>query len=219
MAGSSIVYILDEASKWTSDFQYAMLKPLEDTPDHVYFFLCTTDPLKLLDAIRTRCTKVSFSSLTIKELIKIERRVCILEGIEVSRDILEAIAEKSDGSPRSALVLLEQVLSIEGEEERKKYIESTILSEEDTDIINLCRALLDNKNNWKDISMLIKDLGKAKKLDEPEKVRYAVLGYMNSVLLSGNTNPRAIAAIEAFSEPTYNTGKVGITIAALSTIL
>jgi hypothetical protein len=78
--------------------------------------------------------------------------------------------------------------------------------------------LLNEKNGWREIAALLKKLKENGKLDEPETVRYIVLGYMNSVLLSGKKIPRAILALEAFSEPTYNTGKVGITLACINTI-
>ena len=219
MSGDCVVYILDEVHKFTPDMQNALLKPLEDTPDHVYFFLCTTDPQKLIKALVTRCTKVQFTSLDAIQLLKLLKKVNKLEEGDVSRDILEDIADKSEGCPRTALVILERVLSLETEEERKQYLKDGYFGEADPEVIELCRALLDEKNKWKSIATILKNLNTSEKLVDSEKVRYAVLGYMNAVLLNGSLSPRAVVAIEAFSEPTYNNGKFGITLACLTTVL
>jgi hypothetical protein len=60
-------------------------------------------------------------------------------------------------------------------------------------------------DDWKKISIILKGIEA-----EPEKVRYAVLGYMSSVLLSGNNSSRAAMIIECFEEPFYNSGKAGL---------
>ena len=66
--GDALVWIFDECHKWTNDMQNAMLKPLEDTPDHVYFFLCTTDPQKLIKPLVTRCSVVAMKPLNDEEM-------------------------------------------------------------------------------------------------------------------------------------------------------
>lgn len=218
LSGKAKAYIIDEVAKTTSDYQNAMLKPLEDTPSHVYFFLCTTDPQKLIKAIRTRCTEVSFEALPSEKIIKVLKRVCKLEGIHITPDILESIADASDGSARKALVLLEQVSSLESEEEMEKFLKEYGSFDAEPEVINLARTLLDSKSTWKQIAPLIKELQASGKMDDPEKVRFAILGYMNAVLLNGATIPRAIIALEAFSQPTYNNGKFGITLAALTVV-
>ena len=66
------VWLIDECHKLTNDAQNALLKALEDTPEHVYFFLCTTEHKKLLKTIRTRCTEMPVDFLSdgyIRDLI------------------------------------------------------------------------------------------------------------------------------------------------------
>ena len=63
MNGSVKVYLIDEVHSTTRDGQNAVLKALEDTPQHVYFLLCTTDPEKLLPTIRNRCTTFTVTKL------------------------------------------------------------------------------------------------------------------------------------------------------------
>jgi len=219
MSGSCVVYILDECHRWTADFSNAMLKPLEDTPEHVYFFLCTTDPQKLIKPLKSRCTEVKFESLSVEYISKLLRRINKKEGTKVSKEHIEQIAENSEGCPRKAIVILERLIALDDEISREQYLKTCNVLEDEKEVIELCRALLNDKQGWSEIAKLVKELNANGKLDDPERVRYAVLGYMNAVLLSGKKMPRAISAMEAFSEPTYNTGKFGITLACISTII
>lgn len=219
MGGSTKAYIMDECSRWTPDLQNAMKKILEDTPEHCYFFLCTVDKNKLIKEILTRCTEVKFELLSAEDIIKLVKRVSKLEDFGLSKIVIEAIAEKSDGCPRTALVILERVGALESEEDQLAYLKKVYLSDDDPEIIELCRILIDEKSSWGDVAKVLKRLQVGGKLDDPEKVRYSVLGYMNAVLLNGKKLPRAIKAMEAFMEPTYNTGKFGITFACLMTVL
>jgi len=68
ISGDCRVWLIDEAHKLSNDAQNAFLKMLEDTPNHVYFFLATTNPQKLLKTIRTRCTEVVVKSLGDKNM-------------------------------------------------------------------------------------------------------------------------------------------------------
>lgn len=219
VSGDAIVYIIDEVQKVSPDFAGAMLKPLEDTPPHVYFFLCTTDPQKILKAIRTRCTEIKLELLPPEKLVKVIRRVIKLENLNISKEISSQIAEKAEGCPRKALVILEQVASLELEEEQESYLDSGTFSEEDVEIVQLCRKLIDIHANWQHIAKILKQLSADGKLDDAEKARYAILGYMNAVLLNGTMNERIALAIEAFSEPTYNSGKAGITLACVKVMM
>lgn len=216
--GNAIVYILDECHKFTNDMQNALLKPLEDTPEHVYFFLCTTEPNKLIKALQSRCNNIKTVSLKSEQINKVLSRINRLEKLEVSKDIIEQISDASDGSSRDAIVMLGQVSCAENEKEMQKILTSKG-NEDDIEIIELARALLNDKNTWPAISAILRKLKENNKLDESETVRYIILGYMNSVIMNGKIMPRAIAALEAFSENTYNNGKSGITLACLKTIL
>lgn len=217
ISGGSIVYILDECHKFTNDMQNALLKPLEDCPEHVYFFLCTTEPTKLIKAIKSRCTEIKTTPLTEEEIYSVVKRVAKLEKLEIKKEHIEKIAECCEGSSRNALVMLEQIASAENEKDIK-IILSSKGSEEDPDAIELCRALLNDNSDWSSIAKIIKKLKEAGKLDDSESIRYMVLGYANAVLLNGRMNKRAVLMLEAFSEPTYNTGKFGITLACINVI-
>ena len=208
--GDSLVWILDEVHMLSNSAQNAFLKALEDTPSHVYFFLCTTDPQKLIAPLKTRCSIVNMKPLTDDEMMYLLKRTARSEKIKLSSEVYKAICEQAQGGSRKALKLLNKVLYLESEEEMFEVLKSTN-GEDTSESIELCRALLSKDVNWSVLSKLLKTID----LSEPERIRMGVLGYMNSVLLNG-MNRNAVCAIQAFgANTTFNNGKAGITIACL----
>lgn len=210
VSASPVVYILDEVHKASNDFQNAMLKVLEDTPDNVYFVLCSSEPNKIIAAIKSRCTKIDFKNLSEDELLMLCRKVSKAEGVKCSIDVLEKVASMSNGSPREALVHLEKVLHLEPEEALASLEKESLSSA----TIDICRALVSRETSWRDISALISAL----ETTDWESIRYAVLGYMSSVLLKRG-DQRTARIIEMFSQPFYNNGKAGLVLASYRAIV
>lgn len=102
------VYIIDEAHMLTTEASNALLKTLEEPPDHVYFILATTNPEKLIDTIKSRTTLISFSKATAKETKRSLIRIVKLEKIKISDEDLDKIIKLSNGSFRDAVKILEQ---------------------------------------------------------------------------------------------------------------
>src|SRR3989304_4686620 len=101
------VYIIDEAHMLTTEASNALLKTLEEPPEHVMFILATTNPEKLIATIRSRCTHVVFKKAKLNEIVRSLERVAKDEKIKVETEGLELIAKHSDGSFRDAVKLLE----------------------------------------------------------------------------------------------------------------
>lgn len=206
MEGKVKVYLFDEAAGLTVDAQHALLKLLEDTPAHVYFMLCTTAPDKLLRTIRTRCEHFRVKSLHRSKLVGLLKDVCSkeIEG-DFPAEVLEKIADVSEGSPRQALVILDQVIDIPDD---KMMLEAVGSVARDSSVIELCRALMLQRNDkWKVVSSLLQNLD-----EDPERVRRAVLGYFNSVLLRRGGSAEA-DVIDCFFDNFYDSGKAGLTLA------
>lgn len=203
LSGNNRVFILDEVDNMTSDAQKLMKKPLEDTPSHVYFFLCTTRPEKLLRDIITRSTHMELEHIDRRTLGRYLKQIAEKENKELLNSVSLRISETAEGSVRKALVFLEQVLAIEDEESQLELIKKITL-EDDVDAIELCRALMRNEN-WTKVSAILQKI-KA----EPEQVRQLILAYFNKVLLN-NGNQRAAEVLITFQEPLYNWGRAGLT--------
>ena len=107
----SKVYIIDEAHMLTREAFNALLKTLEEPPDHVHFILATTEPYKIPVTILSRCQRYDFRRLPLGTLVEHLKDLCAREGVEISPEALEIIAREAEGSVRDALSLLDQVIS------------------------------------------------------------------------------------------------------------
>ena len=194
--GNKVMYILDEMHQQTSASQNAMLKMLEECPSWCIFALVTTNPEKLLEAIKTRCSRIQVKPLDHDTMFKLLRRVAHNEQVQVSLDVLHKITDLSEGSSRSGLKKLGQVLNLANDEERMKFLEENTFSEENQDMIELCRALI-SKKDWKDYMECLEKAKDDLKAN-PESVRFLVMSYARSVLKKG-LNIRAAAMLKAFS--------------------
>lgn len=105
------VYIIDEVHMLTTEAFNALLKTLEEPPNHAVFILATTEPDKLLPTIISRCIKINFQKATNEEVKHSLRRVLKGEKLEVSEDVLSVIVQSSDGSFRDGTKLLEQAIA------------------------------------------------------------------------------------------------------------
>lgn len=202
--GSLRVWLLDECHQMTKDAQSALLKGLEDTPEHVVLMLATTDPEKLLPTIRNRCTRFALSPLEDGDLFRLLRSVSHKEGKEVSKPILKRLAAAAMGSPRAALTALDKVLDLP-EDQQEEAIQ--LLERKETAVIDLCRALIKGEK-WSVVSPIIEGL---KLVTDPEDVRRAVLGYAASVLLKSGQS-QAYVVMDSFKTPTYDLGWSGIVL-------
>ena len=109
------VYIIDEAHMVTTQGFNAMLKVLEEPPEHVRFVFCTTEPHKVIEAIRSRCQRHDFRRIRTAALVQDFARVCEAEGVDIEPAALELVARAADGSHRDGLSRLDQVLTFAGQ--------------------------------------------------------------------------------------------------------
>jgi DNA polymerase-3 subunit gamma/tau len=109
--GARKVYIVDEVHMLTKEASTALLKTLEEPPDHVIFVLATTDPQMVLPTIRSRTQHFEFSLLPADRLAAHLAEIAGREGVEADPEALATIARRAGGSARDALSLLDQALA------------------------------------------------------------------------------------------------------------
>ena len=105
------VYIIDEVHMLSIGAFNALLKTLEEPPEHAIFILATTDPQKVPETIISRCQCFSFKRISDKAIVDRLKYVCSSEDIDVEEDVLENIALLSDGGLRDALGSLDKLVS------------------------------------------------------------------------------------------------------------
>ncbi len=103
------VYIIDEVHMLSTAASNALLKTLEEPPDHVIFVLATTDPQKVLPTIRSRSQHYEFHLLSDETLDTLLDDVARMEGIEVTQHSLTQVRKRGKGSARDALSVLDRV--------------------------------------------------------------------------------------------------------------
>ncbi len=114
VGGARRVIILDEAHMLTKAASNALLKTLEEPPEHVHFVLATTEPYRLLDTVRSRSQRFDFHLVPTDLIAAHLEGVSRLEGYRASPEALTAVARRASGSVRDALSLLEQVAALDG---------------------------------------------------------------------------------------------------------
>jgi DNA polymerase-3 subunit gamma/tau len=113
--GKSKVYIIDEAHQLTDFAWNALLKTLEEPPEHVRFVFATTEPLEVPDTIASRCQVFEFRRLRSDELIAHLKTVAAAEKVRLDDEAAALIARASEGSVRDALSRLDQALAVSPE--------------------------------------------------------------------------------------------------------
>lgn len=200
LEGKKRVWILDEVQTLSRQkaSQEALLKVLEDCPQHVQFFLCTTDPQRLLKAIRTRCVEIAVKPLKATALAALIDRVATAELIGVSSEVRARIIEGADGSARTAIKALQKIAGLEGTPNQLAALEGF---GEESEVFALVKAVLFGSGpNWTEIAKQLVEHEE----EAPEGLRQMIVATARSMLLKGNKPKLCYKVIECLAEPMYD---------------
>ena len=106
------IYIIDEVHMLSAQAFNALLKTLEEPPEHVKFIFCTTEIRKIPVTVLSRCQKFDLRRVAVSELIKFLKLICKKEKVSIDTNSLNLLARYSDGSVRDSLSLLDQAISM-----------------------------------------------------------------------------------------------------------
>ena len=143
-AGEKKVYIIDEVHMLTSEAFNALLKTLEEPPEHAMFFLCTTEEHKVPETIVSRCVRVGFVKATDEEVMRSLKKVVDGEELKVEGEVLGLLARSVDGSFREGHKLLEQLVG-SGEKITMGVVEKLLGQAKGVDITEVAKAMLEGR--------------------------------------------------------------------------
>ena len=139
--GKKRVFILDEVHMLSNAASNAFLKTLEEPPEHVIFILATTEPERVIETIRSRTTQIAFKRIKNTDIITSLEKISKAEKINLSKDVLEYIANQSDGSLRDAINLFEQTFSTFGNKATMEQLYSILGKVTTTDLLQILEAM------------------------------------------------------------------------------
>jgi len=139
--GKKRVFILDEVHMLSNAASNAFLKTLEEPPKHIIFILATTEPERVIETIRSRTTQIAFKRIKNADIITSLEKISKAEKIKLSKDILEYIANQSDGSLRDAINLFEQTFSTFGNKATMEQLYSILGKVTTTDLLEILEAM------------------------------------------------------------------------------
>lgn len=222
MTGDCRVWVLDEAQVLSRNkgAQEALLKILEDGPDHAYFILCTSDPSRLLPTILGRCTKIACRPIPDRDLVTILKKAARDEKITPppGDDLIESIVKAAAGSARNALVELEKVIGVSDPEKRMQIVGEVGLQRAAFDLV---RALMpyNGSPSWGDVATVLESV----KDEDPEGLRQMLLASARTTLLKHGNKPlgvKALKVIDCLRDPLYdrNSGRAILAAACFTVV-
>lgn len=111
LKGKYKVYIIDEVHMMSTGAFNALLKTIEEPPEHIIFILATTEPQKVLPTIISRCQRFDFTKVSDAEIVARLTTVLNAEGIECDNEVIRIIAQLADGGLRDALSIMDQCIA------------------------------------------------------------------------------------------------------------
>jgi len=205
--GNGRAVILDECHRLSAAAQSSILKLTEEPPEGCYMLLCTTDPQQLSKPLLTRCVQMELRPITEDEMIRRLKGVCKTEGMDISVDVLESVADKCEGVPRVALKLLDKVNGMDEDSALKLLSKEKAGDDMAPDVKKLCNLLLKGAA-WGDIADILKKI----KGSDAEGVRRQIAGYMAAVLLNRG-QAKAACILSYFTDSFFTSGFSGLVYA------
>ncbi len=149
------IFIIDEVHMLSISAFNALLKTLEEPPEHVIFILATTEIHRVPETIISRCQRFDFKRVSVEELVKRMKLIANAEGVKVEEKLLINVAHRSEGSVRDAEVLLTQLISLGDKEITSEKAELVIPRSNINQIVELFELLISN-NGRESISLINK---------------------------------------------------------------
>ena len=177
------VYIIDEVHMLSTGAFNALLKTLEEPPEHVKFILATTEPQKLPTTILSRCQRFDFKRISVEDIIKRLEIICSESNINITKEALRMIAVLSEGALRDAISILERCTQDEADKIDEDQIRELVGIPKLTYIRNLTNALFE-RNPEQAITEVQNIISQGKDLDN---FLWEIIKYIKDILVYKST--------------------------------
>ena len=177
--GKKKVFIIDEIHCLAAKASSAILKTLEEPPEHCVFILATTEPQNIINTIVSRCIKLDLKNISIKDIENRLKYICDNEKIKYDNESIHIIAKQGNGSLRDAISSLETIISECNENLTKVEVENYLGSNGQEFWINLLKEMLKgNKSNV--LEMLNNAINSGL---SPEKILFTLLDHNHDMYI------------------------------------
>ncbi len=150
------IYIIDEVHMLTMPAFNALLKTLEEPPEHVKFIFCTTEADKIPITVLSRCQRFDFAPIETRSIVERLALICKNEGVEAEDEALHLLARRAAGSMRDSQSLLEQLLSFGGKHITVDAVHAMLGTARGSRLISLANLLAE-----RDAAAALKDIDAA----------------------------------------------------------
>jgi DNA polymerase III subunit gamma/tau len=174
------IYIIDEVHMLTREAFNALLKTLEEPPEHVKFIFCTTEANKIPITILSRCQRFDFAGIRTPSIQERLQQIVASEGVTAEPEALELLARRANGSMRDSQSLLEQLLSFGGQHLTVADVHALLGTAADTRLSELAQNLV-GRNAGGAIASL--DTALAEGVDVGQLLEQ-LLGYFRDVMVA-----------------------------------
>ncbi len=136
------IYIIDEVHMFTKEAFNALLKTLEEPPDHAKFIFCTTDPERIPITVLSRCQRFDFGGILPEDIVGRLRHIVDTENVPADEEALKLIARRANGSMRDSQSLLEQILAFGDSEITVESVHRLLGTADNQKIVDLAAQVL-----------------------------------------------------------------------------
>ena len=186
------VYIIDEVHMLSTGAFNALLKTLEEPPEHVKFILATTEPQKLPATILSRCQRFDFKRISNEDIIKDLEYVCKESEIKITKEALNLIAVLAEGGMRDALSILERC-NQDGEEQIDENKVKDLVGIPKFTLINSLVSSVVEKNTEESLEVLKNILDDGKDINN---LIWEVIKYVKDILLYKSTGKTELYSLD-----------------------
>ena len=190
------VYIIDEVHMLTTGAFNALLKTLEEPPEHVKFILATTEPQKLPTTILSRCQRFDFKKLSNSDIVKRLKIICKESEIKISEEALKLISVLAEGAMRDGISILERCAQESTEEISEELVKELVGIPKLEYISEIVKGILE-KDEIKALNVVDKVIDEGKDL---YNFLWEIIKYLKDILIYKSTKKLDIYSKDEIKE-------------------